>query len=73
MTAEVLLLVLVLVGTALSAGIGALILAALGPGGWLVIVALGLAAALVVRLAARRLAAHATWARDDLRDEWRAG
>lgn len=72
MTAEAVLLVLVLAATALSAGIGALILAAFGPGGWLVILALGLAAILAFRLAAWRLAAHAAWAKDDLLDDWRA-
>lgn len=72
MTTEALLLVLVLAATTLSAGLGALILATLGPGGWLVIAALALGGALAFRVAATRLAAHAVWAKDDLLDDWRA-
>lgn len=72
MTAEVLLLCLSLAAAAIAAGISALILAAFGLAGWVVIAALALVGALAWRLASARLAASANWLRDDLRDEWKS-
>ncbi len=72
MTAEVLLFLFLFAATALSAGLGALILAAFGQTGWFVIVALAVTAALVWRVTATRLAATSGWSNEDLRDDWRA-
>jgi hypothetical protein len=73
MTAELLLLVLLLVATALAAALGALILAAFGQAGWFVILALVVTAGLAWRLAAAHLGARLSWPAEDLRDDWRAG
>lgn len=68
MTIEILLVILLLAGAAVVAGLGALLLAAFGPAGWIVVLALFAAAALVWRFAA----APADWQGEDLRDDWRA-
>jgi mannitol-specific phosphotransferase system IIBC component len=74
MTADILLVLLLTGAAALTAAGSALILAAFGPTGWFVILALGISAALVWRLAAAQLAARArSWTRDDLADDWRPG
>ena len=69
MTAEILLMILLLAATALAAGVGALILSAFGSVGWLFVFALIVTAAMVWRLAA----APADWNAEDLQDDWRAG
>lgn len=69
MTAELLVVILLVAATGVVAGVAALILAALGPAGWLVIVALAAVCAIVIRFAMRRN----EWSGDDLRDEWRPG
>jgi hypothetical protein len=73
MTAEILLVILACAATVFAAGVAALILAAFGGTGWFVILAFAVAAALAWRLAAAHLEAKAGWAREDLRDDWRAG
>jgi uncharacterized membrane protein YgaE (UPF0421/DUF939 family) len=72
MTAELLLVFFLFAATAVAAGVGALILAAFGPSGWFVILALAVTAALAARLAAAHLASRARWSNEDLRDDWRA-
>ncbi len=69
MTAEILLVILLVAALVLAAGVGALILAAFGPAGWFVVLALLVAAALVWRFAA----APADWPGEDLHDDRRAG
>lgn len=73
MTAEVLLVCLSVAAAVLAAGLSAVVLTAFGPAGWLVIAALALAFALAGRLLFARLGATASWLREDLRDDWRAG
>ena len=73
MTAEVLLLCLSAAAAVVAAGLSALILTAFGAAGWLVIAAFAIVAAVALRLASARLAATASWLRDDLRDDWKAG
>lgn len=73
MTADILLLVLVLAAMLLATGIGALILSAFGSTGWFVILALVVTAVLAARLVALHLKARSDWAHEDLADEWRAG
>lgn len=68
MTAEILLVILLLAATAIAAGVGALVLAAFGPTGWLVVLAAVVTAALALRFAA----APADWTGEDARDDWRA-
>jgi hypothetical protein len=69
MTIELLLVILLIAGAAVLAGLGVLLLAAFGPAGWIVVLALLAAAAVVWRIAA----APADWQGEDLRDDWRAG
>ncbi len=69
MTAEILLLMILSVATVVAAGAAALILAAFGPTGWFVVLALAVTGALAVRFAA----APAEWPPEDLRDDRRAG
>lgn len=59
--------------TALSAGVAALIVAAFGPAGWLLVLALAVGAALTLRFVADRQAERAGLANEDLLDTWRAG
>ncbi len=73
MTAEFLLLVFLGSASAAAAVLGALILAAFGKTGWLVIAGLAISAMVVLRLARARLAARTAWLTEDLRDHWRAG
>lgn len=69
MTAEIVLVLLLLAATLLAAGLAAVILAALGPAGWIVVLALIVTGALVWRIVVGR----ATWSGEDLQDDWRAG
>lgn len=69
MTAEIVLVILLLIGTMLAACVGAVVLAAFGPTGWFVLLALLVTGALIWRFALARI----DWQNDDLRDDWRAG
>ena len=69
MTADILLVMILSAATLVAAGLAALILAAFGPTGWFVVLALAVTGALAWRFAA----APADWPTDDLRDDWRAG
>jgi len=69
MTAEVVLVIVVLAAAVVAAGLGALIVTAFGPTGWFVILALVVTGVLAIRFAAAR----ADWPPEDLRDDWRAG
>ena len=68
MTAEILLVLLLLAGALAATGLVALILSAFGPAGWLVVIALAVAGVLAWRF----IAARVTWS-DELQDDWRAG
>lgn len=68
MTAEMLLVLLLLAGGLVATGLVALILSAFGPAGWLLVVALVVAGVLAWCFVAARV----TWS-EDLQDDWRAG
>ncbi len=67
MTAEILVVIFLVFAASAAAGLGALILAALGSAGWLVIVALAVVGGALLLFALHR----SDWKRDGLRDEWR--
>lgn len=69
MTAEILLVILLVAAAGLAVGLGTLVFATLGPAGWLVVLALFVTAALGWRFAV----AKADWPGDDLQDDWRVG
>jgi len=69
MTAEVVLVILLAAALVLAAGLAALMLAAFGPGAWVAILGMALAAAVALRFAAAR----PRRAPGDFRDDWRAG
>lgn len=69
MTADILLVMLLSVATLAAAGLAALILAAFGPTGWFVVLALAVTGALALRFAT----AAADWPAEDIGDDWRAG
>jgi uncharacterized membrane protein len=69
MTAEILLILLLAAASLVATGVGALVLAAFGATGWLVLLAFAVTAALAFRFAL----ADAEWPADEFGEDTRAG